>query len=106
MHQFSSQLVSLCQPLEHCHFPVDLFNHIVCMFMSFQVVYELPTSNQWCFDVQWCPRNPALISSCSFDSHVSVYSLMGGQTPQKTPSKVRQSTTGFSNSSWVFYMLP
>ncbi|ELU08343.1 hypothetical protein CAPTEDRAFT_20326 [Capitella teleta] len=53
-----------------------------------EVVYELPTANQWSFDVQWCPRNPAVISSCSFDGHISVYSLMGGAAPPKTPSKV------------------
>lgn len=44
----------------------------------FQVIYELPTSNQWCFDVQWCPRNPALLSAASFDGRISVYSVMGG----------------------------
>lgn len=54
-----------------------------------QVVYELNTSSQWCFDVKWCPRNPALISTCSFDGHVSVYSLMGGTSMPQTSSKVR-----------------
>ncbi|XP_019620179.1 PREDICTED: protein transport protein Sec31A-like [Branchiostoma belcheri] len=43
-----------------------------------EVVYELPTSDQWSFDVRWCPRNPAVISSASFDGHISIYSLMGG----------------------------
>ena len=50
-----------------------------------EVVFELPTSSQWSFDVQFCPRNPAVISSSSFDGHVSIYSLMGG-------SKLAQST--------------
>lgn len=45
---------------------------------SIQVIYELPTINQWCFDVQWCPRNPALLSAASFDGHICVYSVMGG----------------------------
>ena len=58
----------------------------VYIFFSFQVVYELPTSNQWSFDVQWCPRNPGVISSCSFDGHISVYSLMGGGHPPTTPT--------------------
>nr|XP_054773269.1 protein transport protein Sec31A-like isoform X2 [Lytechinus pictus] len=43
-----------------------------------EVVYELPTSAQWSFDVHWCPRNPGLISASSFDGHISVYSLLGG----------------------------
>jgi len=57
--------------------------------MCFKVVYELPTGSQWSFDVQWCPRNPAMISSCSFDGHVSVYSLMGGVPPTQTSNKVQ-----------------
>ena len=43
-----------------------------------KVVYELPTTAQWSFDVAWCPRNPAMVCSSSFDGHVSVFSLMGG----------------------------
>ncbi|XP_066549932.1 protein transport protein Sec31A isoform X1 [Amia ocellicauda] len=43
-----------------------------------EVIYELPTSSQWCFDVQWCPRNPALLSAAAFDGRISVYSVMGG----------------------------
>ena len=58
----------------------------VYILFTFQVVYELPTSNQWSFDVQWCPRNPGVISSCSFDGHISVYSLMGGGHPPTTPT--------------------
>ena len=40
--------------------------------------------NQWCFDVQWCPRNPQCISACSFDGRVSVYSIMGGEMTMQT----------------------
>ena len=44
-----------------------------------EVLCELVDSNQWSFNVAWCPRNPALIAATSFDNRVSVYSLMGGQ---------------------------
>ena len=43
-----------------------------------QIVYELPTTAQWSFDVAWCPRNPAVVCTSSFDGHVSLFSLMGG----------------------------
>ncbi|KAL8602789.1 hypothetical protein ACOMHN_055172 [Nucella lapillus] len=56
-----------------------------------EVVYELPTNNQWSFDVQWCPRNPALISSSTFDGHIGVYSLMGGGHPIQPSNKVAES---------------
>ncbi|XP_062521196.1 protein transport protein Sec31A-like [Corticium candelabrum] len=45
-----------------------------------EIVYELPTTSQWSFDIHWCPRNPSAIATASFDGHVSVFSLMGGHT--------------------------
>uniref|UniRef100_A0AAY3ZXG5 Protein transport protein Sec31A n=1 Tax=Denticeps clupeoides TaxID=299321 RepID=A0AAY3ZXG5_9TELE len=72
-------------------------NRILCWNpMTGEVIYELPTANQWCFDVQWCPRNPALLSAASFDGHISVYSVMGGSlSAQQLASvdKVPQSPT-------------
>lgn len=57
-----------------------------------EIVAELPTSNQWSFDVSWCPRNPAIIASASFDGHVSMYSLMGGQQQvQPTNNRITDS---------------
>ena len=48
--------------------------------LSLQVVYELPATSQWIFEVHWCPRNPSMISTASFDGHVTMYSLLGGGT--------------------------
>lgn len=56
-----------------------------------EIVAELPTSNQWSFEVSWCPRNPAVIASASFDGHVSVHSLMGGQQQAQPSSRVEES---------------
>ena len=56
-----------------------------------EIVAELPTSNQWSFDVSWCPRNPAVIASASFDGRVSVYSLMGGQQQVQPNTRVTDS---------------
>jgi len=56
-----------------------------------EIVAELPTSNQWSFDVSWCPRNPAMIASASFDGRVSLYSLMGGQQQVQPNNRVSDS---------------
>ncbi|XP_028914830.1 protein transport protein Sec31A isoform X11 [Ornithorhynchus anatinus] len=59
-----------------------------------EMLYELPTHTQWCFDIQWCPRNPAVLSAASFDGHISIYSIMGGSTDglrQKQADKLSSS---------------
>ncbi|XP_037610987.1 protein transport protein Sec31A isoform X2 [Sebastes umbrosus] len=70
-------------------------NRILCWNPNTgEVIYELPTTNQWCFDVQWCPRNPALLSAASFDGRISVYSVMGGSLKgqqQSTADKISSS---------------
>ncbi|XP_044252290.1 protein transport protein Sec31A [Tribolium madens] len=60
-----------------------------------EVLSEIAKTNQWTFDVQWCPRNPAIIACPSFDGHVSIYSLMGGKTQQiQTTDKIADSFPG------------
>jgi protein transport protein SEC31 len=65
-----------------------------------EVVYELPATSQWIFEVHWCPRNPSMISTASFDGHVTMYSLLGGgvsahEEPAEQP--VQQSDDPFAN---------
>ncbi|KAM5271368.1 protein transport protein Sec31A isoform 22-T22 [Ctenodactylus gundi] len=62
-----------------------------------EVLYELPTNTQWCFDVQWCPRNPAILSAASFDGHISVYSVMGGSTDGLRQKHVDKLSSSFGN---------
>ncbi|NWR37996.1 SC31A protein, partial [Tachuris rubrigastra] len=62
-----------------------------------EVLYELPTNTQWCFDIQWCPRNPAVLSAASFDGRISVYSVMGGSTGGLRQKQVDQLSSSFGN---------
>uniref|UniRef100_A0A8B9HV71 SEC31 homolog B, COPII coat complex component n=1 Tax=Astyanax mexicanus TaxID=7994 RepID=A0A8B9HV71_ASTMX len=84
-------------------------NRILCWNPNTaEVTYELPTANQWCFDVQWCPRNPALLSAASFDGHISVYTVMGGCLEAQQYSTVDKviiikSLTSLSLSLSLFY---
>ncbi|XP_012517160.1 PREDICTED: protein transport protein Sec31B isoform X2 [Propithecus coquereli] len=53
-------------------------NQVLCWDLgSSEVVYKLPTQSSWCFDVQWCPRDPPVFSAASFDGWISLYSVMG-----------------------------
>ncbi|XP_062964651.1 protein transport protein Sec31A isoform X4 [Cynocephalus volans] len=62
-----------------------------------EVLYELPTNTQWCFDIQWCPRNPAVLSAASFDGRISVYSIMGGSTDSLRQKQVDKLSSSFGN---------
>uniref|UniRef100_A0A8C8VGD3 Protein transport protein Sec31A n=1 Tax=Pelusios castaneus TaxID=367368 RepID=A0A8C8VGD3_9SAUR len=62
-----------------------------------EVLYELPTNTQWCFDVQWCPRNPAVLSAASFDGRISIYSIMGGSPDGLRQKQVDKLSSSFGN---------
>ncbi|XP_073848792.1 COPII coat complex component secretory 31 isoform X2 [Musca autumnalis] len=60
-----------------------------------EILSEVATTATWYSDVQWCPRNPALISSSSLDGNVSIYSLFGGVQQQvQTSNKIADSFPG------------
>ncbi|KAM6986498.1 protein transport protein Sec31A [Aplochiton taeniatus] len=71
-------------------------NRILCWNPNTaEVLYELPTSTQWCFDIQWCPRNPAVLSAASFDGHIGIYSIMGGSSQAQDQKQADQISTSF-----------
>ena len=51
-----------------------------------EILSELSTSNQWCFDASWCPRNPSVIAAASFDGRIGVHSIMGGRELSLQPT--------------------
>ncbi|XP_073686380.1 protein transport protein Sec31A isoform X4 [Garra rufa] len=73
-------------------------NRILCWNPNTaEVLYELPTSTQWCFDIQWCPRNPAVLSAAAFDGHISIYSVMGGSNDNAVTLQAEQLSSSFGN---------
>ncbi|XP_036451794.1 protein transport protein Sec31A isoform X2 [Colossoma macropomum] len=73
-------------------------NRILCWNPNTaEVLYELPTSSQWCFDIQWCPRNPAVLSAASFDGRISIYSIMGGSNDVANSAQADQISSSFGN---------
>jgi protein transport protein SEC31 len=50
-----------------------------------QAVGELPASQNWSYDVQWCPKNPNLVAVASFDGRISLDSLQDTNPDQQAP---------------------
>ncbi|KRT79704.1 WD40 domain-containing protein, partial [Oryctes borbonicus] len=61
-----------------------------------EVLSEVARTNQWNFDVTWCPKSPVLIGSPSFDGHISVYTIVGGHSNKQiqTSNKIADSFPG------------
>ncbi|NWW86203.1 SC31B protein, partial [Rhynochetos jubatus] len=73
-------------------------NRILCWNPSMgEVVYELPIRSQWCFDVQWCPRNPSVFSAATFDGWINVYSVMGGNLEAQQKTQADKISSSFNN---------
>ncbi|XP_074090015.1 protein transport protein Sec31B isoform X2 [Macrotis lagotis] len=73
-------------------------NQILCWNLgSGEVVYKLPTQNRWCFDVQWCPRNPPVFSAASFNGWISLYSVMGGNWEAQQKTQADKISSSFSS---------
>ncbi|NWQ73936.1 SC31B protein, partial [Columbina picui] len=73
-------------------------NRILCWNPSVgEVVYELPIRSQWCFDVQWCPRNPSVFSAATFDGWINIYSVMGGNLEAQQKTQADKISSSFNN---------
>lgn len=40
-----------------------------------ELIGDLQAANNWAFQVQWCPRNPNLLATASFDGRIGIHSL-------------------------------
>ncbi|KAM6066676.1 protein transport protein Sec31B isoform 2-T2 [Chlamydotis macqueenii] len=73
-------------------------NRILCWNPSVgEVIYELPIRSQWCFDVQWCPRNPSVFSAATFDGWINIYSVMGGNLEAQQKTQADKISSSFNN---------
>ncbi|NXI70844.1 SC31B protein, partial [Anseranas semipalmata] len=73
-------------------------NRILCWNPSMgEMVYELPIQSQWCFDVQWCPRNPSVFSAATFDGWINIYSVMGGSLEAQQKTQADKISSSFNN---------
>ncbi|KAI5474282.1 hypothetical protein MNV49_003665 [Pseudohyphozyma bogoriensis] len=51
---------------------------------SGDIVAEVKPSSNWTFDVQWCPRNPSMLTTASMDGKISFQSIQS-TAPISTP---------------------
>ena len=66
-------------------------------------VGHLVQTQDWCFDAQWCPKHAGLLATSSFNSRVSVYSVLGGgPTEEEVEARQDQLSMQLSDTSDPF----
>ncbi|KAI0687703.1 hypothetical protein BC835DRAFT_1376066 [Cytidiella melzeri] len=71
-----------------------------------EIIGELPSADNWAFQVDWCPRNPDLFATAFFDGTIGIHSIQSTNDSSETAvptSNVDASdvfgTPGFSRAS-------
>ncbi|RDB18645.1 Protein transport protein SEC31 [Hypsizygus marmoreus] len=69
-----------------------------------EIIGELPSAENWAFQVDWCPRNPDLLATAFFDGTVGIHSIQStNEAPTPGPSTAQvddgADIFGFSRSS-------
>ncbi|XP_060863802.1 protein transport protein Sec31A [Metopolophium dirhodum] len=62
------------------------------------LVCELEHNNQWNFEINWCPKDPLLIATSSFDGLTTVYSI---NDLQNSDDQKINGENGNINSQWT-----
>lgn len=66
-------------------------NRTICWNpQSCEIVAELPSSDNWSFQTAWCPRNPDLVATASFDGKIGIHSLQNTQVASNTKPQQQQ----------------
>lgn len=60
---------------------------------SGEIIGELPATNDWSFQTTWCPRNPDLLATASFDGHIGIHSLQTTHMPESSGPSISETAT-------------
>lgn len=51
---------------------------------------QLPSANNWAFQVEWCPRNPDLFATAFFDGTIGIHSIQSTNEAAEPPAPTSQ----------------
>ncbi|KAK7443253.1 protein transport protein S31 [Stygiomarasmius scandens] len=64
-----------------------------------EIIGELPSADNWAFQVEWCPRNPDLLATAFFDGTVGIHSI---QTTNESSASAAAAPVPAADGSDVF----
>jgi protein transport protein SEC31 len=82
-------------------------NRTICWNpQSCEIVGELPSSDNWSFQTAWCPRNPDLIATASFDGKIGIHSLQNTHENHNEAGRSANKTNTSNNPDDIFGSQP
>ncbi|KAG9311858.1 hypothetical protein JVU11DRAFT_8110 [Chiua virens] len=64
-----------------------------------EIIGELPSADNWAFQVEWCPRNPDLLATAFFSGTIGIHSLQStNAVPASVPATPRATGADIFNS--------
>ncbi|KAL0062586.1 protein transport protein S31 [Marasmius tenuissimus] len=65
-----------------------------------EIIGELPSADNWAFQVEWCPRNPDLLATAFFDGTIGIHSIQS--TNESAPAASSAPTQPQADGSDIF----
>ena len=98
-HQRGIMGISWCQQDKSLMLSTGKDNRTLCWDInSSSVVSEIGSSAGWNLDVQWSPKNPTMLSTCSLDGKIRIYSVSDFDN-LATPQSMQLANSKVQNAS-------
>ncbi|KAK7038871.1 protein transport protein S31 [Paramarasmius palmivorus] len=67
-----------------------------------EIIGELPSADNWAFQVEWCPRNPDLLATAFFDGTIGIHSIQSTNESSATEAAASSATQPRADGSDIF----
>lgn len=64
-----------------------------------EIIGELPSADNWAFQVDWCPRNPDLFATAFFDGTIGIHSIQSTNERSEPPAPVASDASDIFDSA-------
>ncbi|KAF9060249.1 hypothetical protein BDP27DRAFT_1430284 [Rhodocollybia butyracea] len=82
-------------------------NRVLCWNpQSSEIIGELPSADNWAFQVEWCPRNPDLLASAFFDGTVGIHSIQSTNESSTTATSTATPSAAASTDGSDIFDVP
>ncbi|KAF9057047.1 hypothetical protein BJ165DRAFT_1418148 [Panaeolus papilionaceus] len=76
-------------------------NRVLCWNpQTSEIIAELPSADNWAFQVEWCPRNPDMLATAFFDGTIGIHSIQSTNETAAAETKSAQPVDAFDPANF------